>query len=258
MVKNGGITNAQILDDGTASFAGGLVSAGTYAGYGTMRLFDSSFSIRDAGGSNIKIDLIPDGTSSFLGAMQVDNDVTVDGSFLVKNGGTTKARILDDGTASFEGGLTINGSVNIYDDLKVYNGSNIKFDVDSGTGNGSFAGNLKCDGTATLDDVITSGTGSFGTLNCGGEITAAGDITAFSDRRLKNDIKPIESALEKVKKLSGYTYTKDDRRSTGVIAQEVLEVLPEAVHGSEETMYSVAYGNMVGLLIEAIKELSER
>jgi len=91
-----------------------------------------------------------------------------------------------------------------------------------------------------------------------GDYTAAGDVTAFSDRRLKTEIKPIESALEKVKKLSGYTYIKDGRRSTGVVAQEVLEVLPEVVHGGEETMYSVAYGNMVGLLIEAIKELSER
>ena len=44
-------------------------------------------------------------------------------------------------------------------------------------------------------------------------------------------------------------------RQTGVIAQEVLEVLPEAVLGDEEGHYSVAYGNMVGLLIEAIKEL---
>jgi hypothetical protein len=125
------------------------------------------------------------------------------------------------------------------------------------SGTGSF-GTLKCNGVATLDDVTTSGTGSFGTVNCGGDITAAGDVTAFSDRRLKTEIKPIESALEKVKKLSGYTYIKDGRRSTGVVAQEVLEVLPEVVHGGEETMYSVAYGNMVGLLIEAIKELSER
>jgi len=80
------------------------------------------------------------------------------------------------------------------------------------------------------------------------------DVTAFSDRRLKTEIKPIESALEKVKKLSGYTFTKDGHRHTGVIAQEILEVLPEAVHGSEENFYSVAYGNIIGLLIEAIND----
>ena len=56
--------------------------------------------------------------------------------------------------------------------------------------------------------------------------------------------------------LSGYTYlrTDIDARQTGVIAQEVLKVLPEAVSGSEETNYTVAYGNMIGLLIQAIKE----
>jgi len=46
-----------------------------------------------------------------------------------------------------------------------------------------------------------------------------------------------------------------DKRYTGLIAQEVLEILPEAVAGSEETQYSLAYGNMVGILVEAIKEL---
>ncbi len=84
-----------------------------------------------------------------------------------------------------------------------------------------------------------------------------GNITAYSDIRLKTNITRIENALEKVCKLNGYTYDRTDietSRQTGVIAQEVLEVLPEAVTGNENTNYSVAYGNMVGLLIEAIKE----
>jgi hypothetical protein len=90
-----------------------------------------------------------------------------------------------------------------------------------------------------------------------GDIYATGDVTASSDRRLKTDIKRIEGALNKVRTLGGYTFTKNDNPSTGLIAQEVLEVLPEAVHGTEETYYSIAYGNMVGILIEAIKELSD-
>ena len=73
--------------------------------------------------------------------------------------------------------------------------------------------------------------------------------------------------LDKVCKLNGYTFDRTDfvvdeitgimpnTRQTGVIAQEVLEILPEAVTGTEEGHYSVAYGNMVGLLIESIKEL---
>ena len=76
-----------------------------------------------------------------------------------------------------------------------------------------------------------------------------------SDKRLKTNIKKIENAMDKVSKLNGYTYTHENRESTGCMAQEVLEVLPEVVSGSDETTYSLAYGNMVGLLIEAIKEL---
>ena len=94
-------------------------------------------------------------------------------------------------------------------------------------------------------------------LDTSGNLVASGDVTASSDRRLKTDIKRIEGALNKVRTLGGYTFTKNDNPSTGLIAQEVLEVLPEAVHGTEETYYSIAYGNMIGILVEAIKELSD-
>jgi hypothetical protein len=96
------------------------------------------------------------------------------------------------------------------------------------------------------------------TLYVHGDILATGDVTASSDRRLKTDIKHIENALDKVCSLGGYTYVMNDKPSSGLIAQEVLEVLPEVVHGSEETNYSLAYGNIVGLLVEAIKELKEK
>ena len=92
-------------------------------------------------------------------------------------------------------------------------------------------------------------------LKVTGSILATQDILAFSDRRLKSKIERIEGALDKVCALGGYTFTMNDKPSTGLIAQEVLEVLPEAVHGSEETHYSLAYGNMIGLLVEAVKEL---
>lgn len=94
-----------------------------------------------------------------------------------------------------------------------------------------------------------------------GNITANGNVTAYSDSRLKKNIAKIDNALDKVNQLSGYTFDRIDvdiPRQTGVIAQEVLKVLPEAVTGSEETTYSVAYGNMMGLMIEAIKELNAK
>lgn len=95
----------------------------------------------------------------------------------------------------------------------------------------------------------------------GDNIWTSGNVTAYSDRRVKTNIQKIDNALDKVGKLNGYTFDRTDvdlPRQTGVIAQEVLEVLPEAITGDEEGMYSVAYGNMVGLLIEAIKEQQQQ
>jgi hypothetical protein len=91
-----------------------------------------------------------------------------------------------------------------------------------------------------------------------GNFQIKGTLINDSDRNIKNDIIKIENALSKIEKLSGYTYYKTDisKRETGVIAQEVQEVLPEAVFESEDGILGVAYANMVGLLIEGIKELS--
>jgi hypothetical protein len=97
-----------------------------------------------------------------------------------------------------------------------------------------------------------------GSITSGGNLTMVSSITAYSDSRLKTNLERIPDALNKIDQLNGYTYDRTDidvSRQTGVIAQEVLKVLPEAVLGTEDTTYSVVYGNMVGLLIEAIKEL---
>ncbi|EQB12686.1 tail fiber domain-containing protein [Novosphingobium lindaniclasticum] len=96
------------------------------------------------------------------------------------------------------------------------------------------------------------------TLGSNGNIAANGDITAFSDERLKSDIRSIGNALEKIERLRGTMYIKDDRRSLGVIAQEVRRVFPEVVHEDERGYLSVAYGNLIAPLIEAVKELAER
>lgn len=85
-----------------------------------------------------------------------------------------------------------------------------------------------------------------------GTITAGGDITAFSDERLKSDIETIDNALDKVMNMRGVSYTKQAEKGIGVIAQEIEKVLPEVVTDGEYK--SVAYGNIVGVLIEAIKE----
>ena len=105
------------------------------------------------------------------------------------------------------------------------------------------------------------------TWDFAGNYTAVGNITAYSDIRVKTNIEVIPKALDKVCQLSGYTFDRTDfvpdaetgvmpeTRQTGVIAQEVLKVLPEAVSEMDDGKLTVAYGNMVGLLIESIKEL---
>lgn len=92
------------------------------------------------------------------------------------------------------------------------------------------------------------------TLDTAGNLIAQGDIAAFSDARLKTNVVTIENALNKVCKMRGVEFDKDGKRSVGVIAQEMQQVIPEVVLQSTEYL-SVAYGNLVGVLIEAIKEL---
>ena len=142
----------------------------------------------------------------------------------------------------------------------------------TGTGNYSKAMRFAMDPNAgtfywyvkATDTVDTTTTISFRTamsLDISGNLTTFGDITAFSDARIKTNVTKIDNALDKVQQLNGYTYDRTDMegpRQTGVIAQEVIKVLPEAVLGSEDTTYSVAYGNMMGLMIEAIKELNAK
>ena len=96
--------------------------------------------------------------------------------------------------------------------------------------------------------------GTFRNITASGTISA-GEVTATSDERLKSDIETIDDALYKVMNMRGVSYTKQAEKGIGVIAQEVEKVLPEVVTDGEYK--SVAYGNMVGVLIEAIKDLKK-
>ena len=109
--------------------------------------------------------------------------------------------------------------------------------------------------TCTIDSPAEVGLGNLSNNgnNLSGAFTATGNITAFSDERLKENVQTIEGALDKVSQMRGVMYDKDGERGTGVIAQEMQQVMPEVVQEGE--YLSVAYGNIVGVLIESIKEL---
>ena len=87
-----------------------------------------------------------------------------------------------------------------------------------------------------------------------------GNVGGYSDIRLKKDIETIKGALEIVNRLRGIYYTSIDNneRSVGVVAQELQNVIPELIRVGENGMLSVSYGNMGGLLLQAINELTDR
>jgi len=99
-----------------------------------------------------------------------------------------------------------------------------------------------------------------------GNFTATGTVsatlfTSLSDKTQKTDIKPIENALDLVNQLEGVRYKWIDDRdqpSIGVIAQDVEKILPEVVVENSNGLKSVSYGNIVGVLVEAIKEQQEQ
>jgi hypothetical protein len=86
----------------------------------------------------------------------------------------------------------------------------------------------------------------------------SGDIHTLSDKRDKHQLLRIGSALDRLLAIGGYTYVRelDSGRAAGVLAQEVMQVLPEAVHTNAATgQLSVAYNCLIPLIIEAIREL---
>jgi hypothetical protein len=91
-----------------------------------------------------------------------------------------------------------------------------------------------------------------------GNMTVAGDVTAYSDIRVKENIHTINNALNKVLALRGVTYNRidseDKAEKIGVIAQEVQNIIPQVVHEQADGMLGVSYGNITAVLIEAIKE----
>lgn len=104
---------------------------------------------------------------------------------------------------------------------------------------------------------VNQGAGGGGYMR--GDFTATGDVIAYSDLRVKENIKPLTGALSKVMQLQGYYYNRNDLKDTstkiGFIAQEVEPVIPELVtYDALQDKYGVSYGNATALLVEAIKE----
>ncbi len=96
------------------------------------------------------------------------------------------------------------------------------------------------------------------TLDSSGNLTATGNVTAYSDERLKTDIETLDA--KKTLQMRGVSFIKDGKKGAGVIAQEIEAIAPELVitADDEQGTKSVAYGNLVGYLIETVKYQQEQ
>ena len=223
--------------------------------------------------------LTVDENATIAGNLTVTGTVTSAGAgFVLEDGDGTEVSIVDGKEVKFVegGGIDINwtdtstGSdadpydlqFNLKDDMR------IQGNVDVHTGNNTDYIHYDTDVglrfyTSGAEDMRLADNGD---LHVDGNII--GYSTSISDSRLKSDVKRIENALDKVSKISGYTFTfnHDGKQGAGVIAQEVEDVLPTAVHDtnlvfndhSNVEFKTVQYDQLHGLLIEAIKELKEK
>jgi len=204
------------------------------------------------GGSNITaltLDMSEAGAASFNSTVTanagviVDN-ITIDGTEIDLSSGDLTLDVAGDINLDADGGDVIIKDAGT--EIGRFTNSSSDFVIQSAVSDKDmiFKGN---DGGSTITALTLDMSGA-------GAATFNNDVTAFSDERLKSDIETIKNALDKVTNMRGVTFTREGRQGTGVIAQEMQKVMPEVVHDENEYM-SVAYGNLVGVLIEAVKEL---
>jgi hypothetical protein len=233
---NAGTVN--IKDEASSETMASFVSDGavTLNHDNTARLATSSAGVSVTG------TLAVSSTSAFTGAITsnagviVDN-ITIDGTEIDLSSGSLTIDVASDINLDSDGG-------NVY--LKDNNAEYARFFNNSN--------NLLIQSGGTTCVTFSGANSTFSGTIASGAITSSGDVTAFSDMRIKHDIETIEGALGKVSDMRGVYFKRNNGEAgTGVIAQEIENILPEVVKDGEYK--SVAYGNMVGILIEAIKEL---
>jgi hypothetical protein len=196
------------------------------------------------------------------------------GAFAIGTGSPAAERIRIDplGNTTVNGNITVNGSI-----------SNVTGDANI-TGIITTSGDIRLDNAKTIKSKNSGGTyndilflsnsnvthlqgnniyfrtlagSNLGYFDASGNLTTIGDVAAFSDEKLKKNVKTIKNALDKVKRLRGVEYERKDidKKGLGFIAQEVEKILPELV-SQHDDFKTVSYANVVSVLVEAIKELS--
>ncbi len=199
--------------------------------------------------------------ATWVDATTVDGDLTVSGGDINLNGATNVNVVCTATNGNAVAYLKKSASTKA-NAIYGYTGAAARWVIalgDTAAESGSNAGSNFA--IACYDDAGSSLYSPLSIVRSTGNATFSGTVTCTSltetsDARLKTDLERIGGALDKVSALTGYTFTRlsTGARETGLIAQDVQAVLPEAVTDNDGTL-SLAYGNLAGLLVEAIKEL---
>jgi hypothetical protein len=248
-----GVTGATTLSN-TLGVTGATTLSSLLNANGGIAVDTDRFTVADATGNTAIA-----GTLEVTGSTTLSSTLGVTGATTLSSTlGVTGATTLSAGLTVSSGGITASGqtvtattfagnatSASTSANLSFGSANQVVFK--NGSNNGATSSNLTFDGT---------------------NLSVGGDITAFaSDERLKENIQPLENALDKVLALNGFTYNFNEIgqslgfdglvRYVGVSAQEVQAVLPEAVKPApaDPNYITVQYEKLVPLLIEAIKEL---
>ena len=246
---NAGTVN--IKDEASSETMASFVSDGAV----TLNHDNTARFATTSAGCEVTGTLAVSGTSAFTGKITSDNgididNINIDGTEIDLSSGNLTIDVAGDIDLDADG-----GGINFLDggtQIGAFENDSSDFIIKSNISDQDmiFKGN---DGGSTIT-ALTLDMSAAGAATFNSSVTAGGDVTAFSDMRIKHDIETIEGALAKVSDMRGVYFKRNNGEAgTGVIAQEIENILPEVVKDGEYK--SVAYGNMVGILIEAIKEL---
>lgn len=159
------------------------------------------------------------------------------------------------GDLNFDGSLYEKGSKYISSQWTSLSNQDLIFSSNVGIGTTIPNYRLQVQGSTYFSGLSTFGSN----ITSDGTMYAKGSFVSTSDRNVKTNLAPITDALDKIQQLTGYTYDRTDtqRHEAGLVAQEVIQVLPEVVSKDDRDMYTIAYGNMAGLFVEALKEMKQ-
>jgi len=226
-----------VAGSGSIVTTGALNSGSITSGFGTI----------DTGSSTITT------TGAITGGSLVADNITIDGTTIALSSGDLTVDVAGDIKLNADGGdwQFRDGTDHI---LSISNNSsNVEIKTEISDKDMSFKGN---DGGSVITALTLDMSGA-------GAATFNNDVTAFSDKRLKTDIKPITNSLDKVMQMQGVYYKRNDvedaREQVGVLAQDMEAILPEVVLTADDEIQtkSVDYGKITSVLIEAIKELKK-